>query len=255
MMNPVEERNKEFYDTLYGGHGPFMFFLHGKLSFDQKSKTRANIELLEPIIRKKISTGKSVRILDYGCGWGTFLFSLPHDPKLELFCFDISSKATEMLSKAAKFAGYSVEVVPDVSNPAVLPGDFDVILCSHVLEHVEADNRLLDVLSKSLKHGGVLLVNVPVNEEVADPRHVRQYDEGSLRQKMISAGLSAISCVMADRWTVLLTRIEQKSWLKCFARCLRLALALMPYNIVKCTERFFIAHGKCRQLLMMGERI
>ncbi len=43
---------------------------------------------------------------------------------------------------------------------------FDVILCSHVLEHVENDHKAMSELLRVLKPGGVALVMVPINRDV-----------------------------------------------------------------------------------------
>jgi hypothetical protein len=52
--------------------------LHGALSFDQRNKTRPNLALLEPALRERRARepNKTLRVLDYGSGFGTLLLAL-----------------------------------------------------------------------------------------------------------------------------------------------------------------------------------
>lgn len=91
----------------------------------------------------------------------------------------------------------------DLSSPAAMvqmdimdiqfpEGSFDVILCSHVLEHVDDDRRAMGEFVRVLKPGGWALLLVPISVEATfedpsitdpalrkrlfgHPEHVRQY--------------------------------------------------------------------------------
>jgi colanic acid/amylovoran biosynthesis glycosyltransferase len=58
-----------------------------------------------------------------------------------------------------------VQVWTDLTNLAFPSGAFDVILCSHVLEHVHDDRRAMAELERVLKPGGWALLHVPVDLE------------------------------------------------------------------------------------------
>lgn len=51
----------------------------------------------------------------------------------------------------------------DVESIAVADGKFDVVVCSHVLEHVD-DRRALSEIARVLRPGGRLLAGVPIVE-------------------------------------------------------------------------------------------
>ena len=40
---------------------------------------------------------------------------------------------------------------------------FDLIICNHVLEHIEDDRRALEEIYRVLKRGGVSILQVPIN--------------------------------------------------------------------------------------------
>jgi predicted SAM-dependent methyltransferase len=54
-----------------------------------------------------------------------------------------------------------VDVHVDISNLPFVSGSFDVIVCSHVLEHVRDDQSAIDELHRVLNENGELFVMVP----------------------------------------------------------------------------------------------
>lgn len=55
----------------------------------------------------------------------------------------------------------------DITNIDLPDHSFDLILCSHVLEHIPDDRRAMRELRRVLKPGGVLLLQVPQNNSMA----------------------------------------------------------------------------------------
>ncbi len=98
-------------------------------------------------------------------------------------------------------------------------GEFDLVLCVHVLEHVEEDRRVMSELHRVLKPGGVAIVSVPMRLDrpthedptITDPQerqrvfgeyfHVRWYGP-DIRDRLSAAGflvtLDPASGVPAD---------------------------------------------------------
>lgn len=94
---------------------------------------------------------------------------------------------TDLLSR-------EVDVQADITSLPFDEGEFDLIICSHVLEHVPDDATAMRELHRVLRPGGIALVQVPLNLaaertdedfSVTDPRerdrrwgqfdHVRKY--------------------------------------------------------------------------------
>jgi 2-polyprenyl-3-methyl-5-hydroxy-6-metoxy-1,4-benzoquinol methylase len=248
--------NREFYDRLYAVRHPALFWLRGRVSFDQQSKTRPNLRLLRPWLRRLRAERGPLDLLDYGCGWGTFLCALPRRD-VRGFGFDLSPHALRNLEHVARWRRRRLHRAQVDSQGRPAPDRFDVILCSHVLEHVPSDRVLLDALVRALRPGGVLLVNVPIHEVWQDPNHVRRYDEATLRARMSEAGLRVETSLETDRWTSFLLGRETRGPRRAerlALRALRALLALLPYGLVRASERLWLGGHAPQQLLVLGRR-
>jgi SAM-dependent methyltransferase len=56
-----------------------------------------------------------------------------------------------------------LSVLGDVRALPFLDGTFDVVLCQHVLEHVDDDRRSLSEIRRVAKQGGWAVISVPLN--------------------------------------------------------------------------------------------
>jgi 2-polyprenyl-3-methyl-5-hydroxy-6-metoxy-1,4-benzoquinol methylase len=75
-------------------------------------------------------------------------------PALRYFTADLNSQ--------------SASVKLDITNVAYKDSLFDVILCNHVLEHVEDDRKAMRELWRVLRPGGWAILNSPIDPERAD---------------------------------------------------------------------------------------
>jgi SAM-dependent methyltransferase len=91
------------------------------------------------------------RIFEFGVGTGVNLHGLHAQARLG---FDISATAIEACRKRGIDVVSSFGEVPD--------GAFDIVLCRHVLEHVETPLDLLRALRQKLAPAGQLLLVLPV---------------------------------------------------------------------------------------------
>lgn len=133
------------------------------------------------------------RILDVGFGTGDLLFTFPLS--CSLLGVELSPDAVEAISADPRLTSYHAwhfEVaLPDGSIP--LPTTpVDLVLTSHVLEHVPDDTLFLRGLAGALKPGGLMVNFVPVEPEGFDPKHVRTYDANLLARRMEDAGLEIL---------------------------------------------------------------
>ena len=76
-----------------------------------------------------------------------------------------------------------------------MEGQFDAVVALNVLEHIEDDDLALRQMTRLLKPGGVLIVEVPQGPALFDYydeylRHFRRYTKGELLKKLQHTGLT-----------------------------------------------------------------
>lgn len=113
----------------------------------------------EAIIRallNRVAIPATGRLLDIGCGNGSFLRSWSRAKKGWRLCgSEVSDKHRKEVEAIA-----GVEALFTASFDEI-PGAFDVISLIHVLEHIPAPRHFLNQLHDKLNPGGLLLVEVP----------------------------------------------------------------------------------------------
>ena len=151
----------------------------------------------------------SVRLLDAGCGDGINLFGLSEkvpdiDSTLELVGVDYNPVRTR---RAADLPSVTGIVRGSVSNLPIADACIDVVLCNHVLEHVNEDVETLKELRRVTRPGGLLLLGVPnegcvmaqIRNRWVQPQirrttdHVHFYTESTLNRKIEQAGFSVVA--------------------------------------------------------------
>ncbi|MTE26757.1 class I SAM-dependent methyltransferase [Winogradskyella ouciana] len=149
-----------------------------------KSRRNFIIQLLK-------NENKNSKILDVGCSSGLLLMQLVKNgfDKKNLYGIDISEEAIENCRKN------------NLNNCFVMSGenialnqDFDIIIASDCLEHIENDNDALKNWKQNLKENGKLYVFVPAfmnlwsNHDVVN-MHFRRYTENKLTKMAIKCHL------------------------------------------------------------------
>lgn len=121
------------------------------------------------------------KILDVGIGQGRHLDNVPG---MNRYGIDISMEYL----KEAKGKGIEVAFCKAEEMP-YMPGIFDVIVCTDVLEHIFSLGVVLNKILTVLKPGGYLIVRVPYKEDLSPYlsedfpfaySHLRTFDEHSL---------------------------------------------------------------------------
>ena len=162
----VANQNIELYDTYY--QKPEWWF---KFRYDTQVKRKTCLHLFK--LAKDVVS--NLRVLEIGFGSGAVLFSL--DTSCELYGIEISHSAIERATRKARVLGYKAFDFKLASNEALPYSDelFDVVFASHVVEHVEYDNKLMSEIRRVLRPDGVAVILIPINEKYNDPNHYRRY--------------------------------------------------------------------------------
>ena len=153
-------------------------------------------------IKKHVSHAE--RIVDVGCGYGQLLKCLRDTfPEAKLFGVEISEKCQPALKQlGVQVAGTTLE--REGGNP--FGEGFDVLTCSHVLEHSCQVAKFLGICAQLSREGGFVMFEVPncEFEYGCDVPHLTFFTPKALAQALQSAGFEVLSCQpcgpTAERW-------------------------------------------------------
>ncbi|HEY3012322.1 MAG TPA: class I SAM-dependent methyltransferase, partial [Gemmatimonadales bacterium] len=126
------------------------------------------------------------RVLDYGCMDGVFTIRL-QQLGAQAVGYDVSPAA---IAQAEKFRGPAQQ--PSFTTVPPGPGQFDLVYCNEVLEHVADDQAFVGELIGFLAPGGVLVGTTPVGRSFWDPDHKRVYDQTSLERALSPWGTARV---------------------------------------------------------------
>lgn len=254
----ITEINKEYYDKAYLSKAALPALIHSIISYDQQSKSKRNFTAISPLIQQIKKQKKDIKYLDYGFGHGSLILKFNKD--VELYGCDISKEAVAKFNKIIKFLGkknirvFSLEQL----NSILENTRFDIISCSHVIEHVEDDNVLVSQMKEMLVNNGYLVVNLPINEIWDDPKHARKYTKNTACLLLENNGFVVENTIEFDRFTGLLLKYEQvhalKNIFRPLLRAVRLLYAIMPLSLLKFSEYFISSTHKNQQLILIARK-
>jgi 2-polyprenyl-3-methyl-5-hydroxy-6-metoxy-1,4-benzoquinol methylase len=119
--------------------------------------------LVSSWLTKSSSQGGELRILDAGCGDGLDLNMMGGifagaGRKASLYGCDYNPLRLAVAGKNPAVKGV---FLTSLAETPIAPQSFDVILCNHVIEHIEDTKPALRELGRMLRPGGMLIVGVP----------------------------------------------------------------------------------------------
>lgn len=175
------------------------------MDWDQYAQTYPQLDdadTVPPLLRRTMS-GRSGSALDMGCGDGA-LMTLLRDAFADTWDV-VGFEVSPMRAEAARSRGHRVELDENAVAPFP-PASFDVVMSTHVIEHVPDDKTYAVQLSQMVRPGGLVYVETPVKLPgawyfrrnpkagwVLDPTHVREYRSAEAVNGVLrSAGLEIV---------------------------------------------------------------
>jgi SAM-dependent methyltransferase len=150
------------------------------------------------LLAARLAPGRDV--LDAGCGSGYGTALLARAGARRVLGVDIAPEAvTEARAVAPPNAGV---VTGDLTALDVPDASFDLVVCFEVLEHLEAQDALLDELRRVVRPDGLVLVSSP-NRDVylpGNPHHVRELVPGELAA-LLEARFAHVELLRQHPWT------------------------------------------------------
>ena len=140
---------------------------------------------------RDLEIGVSARGLDIGTGTGSNLRMLRKQGYQNITGVDLN----ELAARYCLAKGFNSVLVGDANHLPFAESQFDLILATDTIEHIEDDQKSLEEIYRLLSPGGYAIVAVPafpalwgLQDIVA--QHKRRYRIGDLREKIRSCGLT-----------------------------------------------------------------
>jgi SAM-dependent methyltransferase len=165
--------------------------------------------------RKALAWHGRGRLLDFGCGGGSYLERM-HRQGWRVVGLDVSSAAVNRIRKELGLTAFT----GTLPHPELSPGSFDVITMWHSLEHVHNPREVLRQAYFLLAPGGRLLVAVPNIESLPFrwfgkswygldlPRHLTHFSPRTLKLMLERVGFVVRQARM----------VRQTNWMRFSAR-------------------------------------
>ncbi|MCS6862473.1 MAG: methyltransferase domain-containing protein [Abditibacteriales bacterium] len=169
---PTPEALREFYSSESPeDYTPRLREWQGELSAQKAQKLTEELNFLEQWLRRDDArphnANQRVRFLEVGCAFGHQLFCA-QQKGWEVVGVELSAPAANWVRQEL---GLEVHNGTIESAARVLPPEsFDIVLMSHVLEHVLHPTAVLQAAASLIKPGGVIAIYVP-NGDSFPARH------------------------------------------------------------------------------------
>lgn len=142
-------------------------------------------------------------IFDYGFGAGTFFLYCPTSARVagvELDPVNVTDVQQKLKLRGFSDVRLQTIVIEQWEQHPLLREQYDVFLCSHVLEHLSDPAAFLSRIRNCIKSNGVFVGLVPLNERNPNPHHVQTCDRNKIQGWLDQAGLKTRCYMESDPW-------------------------------------------------------
>ena len=144
----------------------------------------------------EISPWLSGRVLEVGCGIGTYTIEIAKRAR-EVISFDLESRFVNQAAQRVRHCQNVKVFCGDATGfdlAAPDDGGFDAVVLLDVLEHIENDASLVERLVARLVPGGCLILKVPAMSSLYSPidaaiGHLRRYNKKEICNLINRTGL------------------------------------------------------------------
>ena len=178
-----------FADPMQSGDAPYYEWVTGFPQYHASARWEWRA------MRRLLKGRGHARILDIGCGDGTFLAFVADLPGIEVLGIDLSAANVERARARGVNARHAS--LEDLGKEGTR---FDVVSMSHVLEHVADPLRVIESAKQLLDKGGEIVLSVPYSPTSREylkpdimnlpPHHLTRWKMGSLRRLAERSGLN-----------------------------------------------------------------
>lgn len=241
--------NQDFYEKHWMATWKYNFM------YDPNSKLKLALFCLDQVGGRP----RNKKILDIGFGFGKILFSFDRS---NMICgVELAEGAVQNAIKKACKKGYPRFDFKVYSGTGALPYNdtsFDLVICSHVLEHVPDDRMLLAEIKRLLAPEGMAILNIPIYEEYfPDPRHVRKYTVEGFKQLVGDYGFEIRYGYVGDKFWDLFGWFFEKNLHKripvvgfLISSMLNIGFSLIPFPVQRAIERMLPESVNPRQFIV-----
>jgi SAM-dependent methyltransferase len=153
---------------------------------------------LRTILEREVNWDEVSHALDIGANRGDFVLWLRDaHPQVEIWAIEPDRIVVDSYAALPE-----LHLILDRVEHVTLPvGQFDLVFCSHTLEHADSGAGMIEIMRQALRPGGLLLLEVPnlagiqgedIVEEFFIDKHSLHFDRETLLDYVRCAGFSIV---------------------------------------------------------------
>ncbi len=237
-MNNISIINRTKYDNFYS-------LLNNPL---QISEIYFRTMMVNELV-KRYSGKTNKKVMDVGFGTGE-MFKI-FDKDCEIYGIDISKYSKHLfLKNSIKFKKVEIEIKDLNVNPKLFGKKkyFDIIIFSHILEHIRTYKIVLKEAYKIIRKGGIVIIIIPINERRKDKSHLFYFDKSNFIKYLKEIGFKIITSKENFSFPKLPPVIcHKRSLINIFksnmSKLLNFMMILLGYNLLKRIDNLTLRIG------------